>query len=452
MTERRHYQNIVVGSGPGGATVARELALSGHGVLIVEYGPRFNKTGFLKTARKAYLGRDKQPIRSDGGVVMGRGRVLGGSSYVAMGNAVTPPAGILKEWGIDLQEEIAEARRDMGVTLMPEQLVGPGTRAINTGAAKLGWKMKPTPKCVDFSKCRNCGLCMFGCPTGAKWTTLEYIREAEEHGAELLLNTEVTRVLHANGEARGIVAEQNGREVQITGDRIILSAGALATPLILQRSGLEKAGRGLANDVYQTTYGTTEEVGMQGEIILASYLETLIEERQLFPAPYMYIPFLIQRDLQGGFPENLNLLAQARIMLKSRGIDAKRTIAMMTKIRDERTGEVRRDGTVHKVLTARDRNKLEEAYQINREILIAAGAKAETIFRGVYESGHPCCSAAIGEVVDDNQQTEIQGLYLSDASVFPSPLGMPPILTIVALSKRLAKHLAGKQQQRYRSP
>lgn len=421
--------------------MARELSRRGRSVLVVEYGPRFNKTGFLRTARKAYLGRDKQPVRSDGGVLMGRGRVLGGSSYVAMGNAVTPPAGILQEWGIDLKEEIAEAQRDMRVTLMPEQLMGPGTRAINSGAAKLGWRMKPTPKCVDFSKCRKCGLCMFGCPTGAKWTTLEYLEEAEENGAEVLLNTEVLSVVHANGRARGVVAEQTGRKICIDGDRIILSAGALATPLILQRSGLENAGKGLANDVYQTTYGTTEKVGMQGEIILASYLEELIEEKQLFAAPYMYLPFYIQRDLDGGFPENLNLLAQARILLKSRGIDARRIIAMMTKIRDERTGEVRSDGTIHKVLTAKDREKLEEAYRINQEILIAAGAKAESIFRGVYESGHPCCSAAIGELVDQNQQTEIQGLYVSDASVFPSPLGMPTILTIVALSKRLAKHL-----------
>ena len=421
--------------------MARELSRSGRKVMIVEYGPRFNKTGFLKTAKKAYLGRDKQPIRSDGGIWIGRGRVLGGSSYVAMGNAVTPPEGILQGWGINLKEEIAEARSDMGVTLMPEQLMGPGTRAINAGAVKLGWEMKPTPKCIDFSKCRNCGLCMFGCPTGAKWTTLEYIREAEEHGTKVLVNTEVLSVSHTNGRARGIVAERDSRKIHIRGERVILSAGALATPLILKRSGIEDAGRGLANDVFQTTYGTTNEVGMQGEIILATYLEKTVEERELFPAPYMYVPFYIQRDIEGGFPQNLSLLAQARLLLKSRSIDTRRIIAMMTKIRDERTGEVRSDGTVHKVLTAKDRNKLEEAYLINREILIAAGVKAETIFRGVYESGHPCCSAAIGEIVDTNQQTEIQGLYVSDASVFPSPLGLPPILTIVALSKRLAKHL-----------
>jgi choline dehydrogenase-like flavoprotein len=444
MRMQREYQDIVVGSGPGGATVARELARNGRGVMIVEYGPRLQKTGFLKTAKKAYLGRDKKPLCSDGGVWLGRGRVLGGSSYVAMGNAVTPPAKILREWGIDLQNEIAETNKEMHVTPMPQEMIGRGTRRINQAAASLGWEMRPTPKCVDFSKCKGCGLCMFGCPTGAKWTALQYIEQAVECGADLVLNTEVLRVLHKNGRVSGVMADQSGKEVEIEAERIILSAGALATPLILKRSGIERAGKGLANDVFQTTYGTTEDVGMQGEIILATYLESAIEERALFPAPYMYVPFFIQRDRQGGIPEKMNVLAQTKIMLKSMGIDARRIIGMMTKIRDERTGEVRSDGSIHKVLTTKDRAKLEEAYQINREILIAAGAKPETIFRGVYESGHPCCTAAIGEVVNDDQQTEIEGLYVSDASVFPSPLGMPPILTIVALSKRLAKRLLSK--------
>jgi choline dehydrogenase-like flavoprotein len=332
----------------------------------------------------------------------------------------------------------------MHVTPMPQEMIGRGTRRINQAAASLGWEMRPTPKCVDFSKCKGCGLCMFGCPTGAKWTALQYIEQAVECGADLVLNTEVLRVLHKNGRVSGVMADQSGKEVEIEAERIILSAGALATPLILKRSGIERAGKGLANDVFQTTYGTTEDVGMQGEIILATYLESAIEERALFPAPYMYVPFFIQRDRQGGIPEKMNVLAQTKIMLKSMGIDARRIIGMMTKIRDERTGEVRSDGSIHKVLTTKDRAKLEEAYQINREILIAAGAKPETIFRGVYESGHPCCTAAIGEVVNDDQQTEIEGLYVSDASVFPSPLGMPPILTIVALSKRLAKRLLSK--------
>jgi choline dehydrogenase-like flavoprotein len=104
-------------------------------------------------------------------------------------------------------------------------------------------------------------------------------------------------------------------------------------------------------------------------------------------------------------------------------------------------GTVHNDGTVSKQLTEKGKAKLGEAHEINKRILIAAGARPESIFAGVYESGHPCCTAAIGKIVDEHQETEIENLFVSDASVFPSPLGMPPILTIVALSKRLSNHL-----------
>ncbi len=113
----------------------------------------------------------------------------------------------------------------------------------------------------------------------------------------------------------------------------------------------------------------------------------------------------------------------------------------MTKIRDEITGEVRTDGSIKKSLTKKDQESVDEAYEINKKILIASGAKPETITRGVNESGHPCCTTPIGKVVDDNQETKINYLFESDASAFPGPLGTPPILTIVALSKESAKYL-----------
>jgi choline dehydrogenase-like flavoprotein len=390
------------------------------------------------------MGKDKGALRSDGDVWMGRARILGGSSYVAMGNAATPPDHILDEWGISLAEELESARKDLRVTPMPEEFMGEGTKRINNAASSLGWGMTPTPKCVDFEKCTRCSLCMFGCPTGAKWTSLEFIDAAMANGAELLLETEVTRINHKNGKVMGMTANQNGQKIEIEAENVILSAGALATPIILQNTDISEAGKGMANDIFQTTYGYTEDVGMQGEIILATYLEQMIKERELFPAPYMYIPFFIQRDIDGKFPEKIGKLQEAQIFLRSKSIDAKRIIGMMTKIRDERTGEVHNDGTVTKKLTEKDQAKLDEAHSIMTKILVAAGANPETIFRGVLESGHPCCTAAMGEIVDDNQETEIKGLYISDASVFPTPLGIPPILTIVALSKRLANHLKNR--------
>ena len=434
------YDYVIVGSGPGGATLAKELADRTRSVLVIEYGPRITSTG-LRAGRKIYADRDGRYTRTDGGIWVGKPRILGGASYVAMGNAVTPPTKILEEWGIDLSAELASARADLHVEPMPAHLVGEGTRRLIEGAKSLGWEMKPTPKCVDFSKCRACGLCMWGCPTEAKWTALDFLDEAVQHGADVLLNTEVKRVFHKDRRVAGVLAVNGGGQLEIHGDTVILSAGALETPRILQNSGILEAGKGLAMDVFQATYGYTQDVGMQKEIILATYLDALIEERELFAAPYMYVPYILVRDIEGDTSPKPSLAFQFKTLLKAQRVDANRLLGMMTKIRDERTGEVKSDGTIKKGLTRQDEEKLNEAHEINKRILVAAGADPKSIFRGVYEAGHPCCTAAIGEIVDENQQTKLGGLYVSDASVFPSPLGMPPILTIVALSKRLASHL-----------
>lgn len=440
MTTEHVYDFIIVGSGPGGATVAKELAEAKKKVLIVEYGPRFTEKGSLK-ASKIFLDKEKKLTKTDGGIWIGRARILGGSSYVAMGNAVTPPDKILKEWKINLSKELESAREDLRVKLMPSHLIGEGTQRIIEGARSLGWEMKPTPKCVDFDKCVGCGICMYGCPTNAKWTTLEFVDKAIENGADLLLNSEVRKVLHENGKAVGASITNNGSTSKVYGKNVILSAGALETPKILQNSGVKEAGKGIALDVFQSTYGYTEDVGMKNEPILAVYLDEFIEDKGLFPAPYMYPTTTLVRDLFDFAPTKLSAVNQLKILMKARKVKAKRLIGMMTKIRDEITGEVRTDGTIIKSLTEKDQESIDEAHEINKKILLASGAKPETITRGVYESGHPCCTAPIGKVVDENQETKITNLFVSDASVFPSPLGMPPILTIVALSKKLAKHL-----------
>ena len=395
MIGKKRYDYIVVGTGPGGGTVARELSDGKRKILIIELGPRLTKTGFMKAARNAYMGKDREALRSDGNVWIGRARILGGSSYVAMGNAATPPASILDEWGVDLSGELESARKDLRVVPMPEEFMGNGTRRINAAAASLGWEMKPTPKCVDFSKCSKCSLCMFGCPNGAKWTSIEFVDEAVANNAELLLETKVRSVNQTSGKVTGLTALHKGQEIEIEAKNVILSAGALGTPVILQNSGITEAGKGLANDIFQTTYGITEDVGMKNEIILATYLEQMIGERELFPAPYMYIPFFIQRDLDGKYPEKFGKLQEAQMFLKSWRLDAGHMIGMMTKIRDERTGEVHNDGRITKRLTDRDQSKLDEANAINTKILIEAGARPESIFQGVLESGHPCCTAAI---------------------------------------------------------
>jgi len=54
---------------------------------------------------------------------------------------------------------------------------------------------------------------------------------------------------------------------------------------------------------------------------------------------------------------------------------------------------------------------------------------------------HPGGTAAIGDVVNADLETKIKGLFVCDASVFPESAGLPPILTIIALAKRLSKKI-----------
>ena len=68
MALKQIHDYIVVGSGPGGATVAKELSEENKSVLIVEYGPRFTETGETKVTNKVFLDKDKKLIRSDGGI------------------------------------------------------------------------------------------------------------------------------------------------------------------------------------------------------------------------------------------------------------------------------------------------------------------------------------------------------------------------------------------------
>ena len=114
----------------------------------------------------------------------------------------------------------------------------------------------------------------------------------------------------------------------------------------------------------------------------------------------------------------------------------------MTKITDEPVGRVMADGALSKPVTARDRARLDEGSALCREILIAAGARPDSILVSSVQGGHPGGTAAIDTVVDRDLQTEIDGLFVCDASVLPTAPGLPPILTIMALAKRLGKTLA----------
>jgi choline dehydrogenase-like flavoprotein len=88
-----------------------------------------------------------------------------------------------------------------------------------------------------------------------------------------------------------------------------------------------------------------------------------------------------------------------------------------------------------------DKVKIYKGYARAREILAHAGARS--IHRSPYLAAHPGGTAKINDVVDTDLKTAIDNLYVCDCSVMPKAWGLPPTFSLIALGKRLAKHLAG---------
>ena len=201
--------------------------------------------------------------------------------------------------------------------------------------------------------------------------------------------------------------------------------------MILQRSGVEDVGQGLFVDLFVNTYGVTEGLNQIHEPAMPLVDHEFHKTKGFILSPYVVLP------RSSRFAE----MGAKRFALPTR-----RLIGIMTKIADEPVGRVYPDGGVSKPVTERDRMRLREGSSIAGDILVKAGADSRSIVDSKSQGAHPGGAAAIGKVVDKNLQTEADNLFVCDASVLPTAPGMPPILTLVALSKRLAKMLVSSRR------
>ncbi len=394
---------IVVGSGAGGATVAKELAAKNVAVTLIEKGPAIEE----KDAFKHYSNVDSE-------VKVMRTICLGGTTTVSAGNGVRCLEEELKQIGIDLKSEFDEAEKELGVSVLPDSLFGDGTGRIIEAAENLGLDVKPMPKFIDPDKCKSDGRCTFGCPEGAKWSALSFVKEAERKGAKIITWMPVDEVMVKRGEAKGV---RSGDRV-FSDDIVVLSAGALETPQLLKKLGLPTTSNSLFVDTFITIGGILKGIGFNKEVTMNAVIK--------------FADFLLSPHFSN------HLVAE----MEKRGLKASSgdIIGMMVKIKDEGVGVV--DEKVEKGVTNRDAVLLTEGASIAGSVLEEAGADPSTFVSTPLRGAHPGGTARIGIAVDKNLETEVSGLYVADASVLPSVPGAPPILTIVALAKYVSRIMA----------
>ncbi len=423
------YDAVVVGSGMGGAFVARELSRAGKDVLVLEAGQLETSVGTFKDTLRYYDGArvSRSPRKSKEGVILWRTFMAGGSTVVACGNGVRCLERQLSERGIDLAEEFSALEAELGVHPLEERLISEGGQAIRSAASELGLTFQQMPKFVDAEKCTACGKCAMGCASHAKWTAEVPLADAVAHGAHVVYGVEVDRVLRDNGHAVGVAGLSGRKSFEARADTVVLSAGGLGTPPILQHSGIDAAGPGLFIDTLVNVYGESPDLNLIHEPQMSLVDVEFCEERGFLLSPFVNHPTAV-RAIEAG--------------ASGMSMPDKHLLGIMIKSRDDPAGQVFADGTVSKPVTQADQRRLDDGAALAREILLKAGADPKSIIVSKPQGAHHGGTAAIGTVVDENLQTDVEGLFVCDASVLPEGPGLPPMLTIGALALRLGHTLA----------
>jgi choline dehydrogenase-like flavoprotein len=417
---------IVVGSGPGGASTARELAKRGLRVLLLEQGSAAPVTGTLgQMASIAAIPGKGAFFHRDASLLV-RGITAGGSSTINFATAAPPPAAMFAAHGIDLEPALQALRAELPMAPLPDQLIGPMATRIMEAARAMSLDWRKLDKMIRPQACRSgCWRCVYGCPFGAKWTARDFVDEACRHGAQLVDQARVTRVLVQDGRAAGVEYAVAGKLHAATAPIVVLAAGGVGSPRILHSSGLGPESASFFSDPVIAVMGSVDDIDGGAEVPMAAGASVEVDGISL-------------ADLT--LPKPMYQAFAAQVGRFDRLFAHRRTLGIMVKIRDEIGGSVG-PRWVDKSLQDADRRKFRQGVGMARAILAKAGARH--VFKSWHFAAHPGGSVRIGEQVDSNLQTSTPGLYVCDASVIPQPWGLPPTLTLLCLGKRLGEYLPG---------
>jgi len=487
---------VVVGSGSGGGVIAGKLAGAGRDVVVLEAGGYYNESDFNQLELWAYENLYRAgglAQTAEGQVALMTGANLGGGSTVNWTNCLRTYDWVREEWerehgleglaGAEFDRHLDEVSARIGVTADCSDPNGPNQRVLDA-AAKLGIDGRPITRNADPEKydADLAGLMGFGDVTGAKQGTLKtYLQDAADAGARFVVRCRVERVLVEQGRAVGVegtYVDEDGRtaRVVVRAPQVVVAAGALDTPALLLRSGIGGPAAGdylrlhpatAVNGIYeegqQSWWGPPQSALSMEYSNLADGFGYLVETSHASPGVTgTSVPW------ESGAQHKADM---ARSPISS---------AMVFLIRDRGHGRVTIDGAGNPVHTyplsdpldvAHFRHGLRtmalmheaagavEVLSLHRKRQHWTRASGEAIetyadrmaaaslspFDHATFSLHHMGSARMGldpatSVAGPfGELHDVSGVWIGDASAFPSASGTNPMLTTMALASRTAE-------------
>lgn len=429
---KRRTEFVIIGSGPGGATLARALARAGRSVVLLERGKDWRRHRLYGTYPGALLYTDRSALLfTREGMNIIRPLMLGGATSMYCGCAAMPGAWWKDRHGIDLQPYAERFREELDIAPLSSDRRGIASTRIAEAGIALGMPWQPQDKFMFADRVQfDCGAhCMLGCRCGAKWNAAEFVDQAKAAGCIVQTSARVEKIEIQGAYATGVIGTVRGRAFRLEADNVICAAGGIGSARLLRASGLKEAGRGMAMDTTTMVYGHAPFPGMGNDPPMTWSAED----------PDLGVLYSTLIDPWLMYPIIMAVKSPGRLLTWPRW---GRTVGVMIKLRDEISGEVGPQ-EIQKGLTSNDRERLEHAENVARAILQQVGCPPDTIFTTPLRGTHPSATVRIGTMLTRDLESEARNLYVCDASVFPQALGSPTVLTILSLAARLADRLLG---------